>query len=127
MLNLHDALTESPTLHQKLDRAGSIRLNPDFGEAGQLVGGADADIVVDDMLIDIKTTMFPKFERRYWEQLCSYCALASLQGMNIRRAVIYFSRFGVFETVSLPDADWPSIDRQLQTSFADLLIKAVHR
>lgn len=127
VLNLHGVLTESPTLHQKLSRAGSIRLNSDFDKAGQLVGGANADITVDDMRIDIKTTKFPKFERKYWKQLCGYCALASLQGMSIRCAAVYFSRFGVFETVSLPDTDWLSIGKQLQTTFVDLRFKAMHR
>lgn len=127
VLNLHGALTESSTLHQELGRANSISLNPDFDKTGQLVGGADADIIADDMLIDIKTTKFPKFERKYWEQLCGYCALASLQGMSIRRVAIYFSRFGVLEIVRLPDADWPSIGKQLQTAFVDLWVKAIQR
>jgi len=31
-------------------------LNPTFGDASLLVGGADADLVIDDAIIDIKTT-----------------------------------------------------------------------
>ena len=31
-------------------------LNPTFGEASSLVGGADADLVIDNAIIDIKTT-----------------------------------------------------------------------
>jgi len=31
-------------------------LNPTFGKASRLVGGADCDLVIDDAIIDIKTT-----------------------------------------------------------------------
>ena len=127
MLNLYGALAESPTLHRELGRVDSISLNPDFGEAGLLVGGADADIIADDMPIDIKTTKFPKFERKYWEQLCGYCALTSLQDINIKRVAIYFSRFGVLEAVNMPDADWPSIGRKLHDVFTDLMVKAIRQ
>ena len=33
-------------------------LNPTFGKASVLVGGADADIVIDNQIIDFKTTKF---------------------------------------------------------------------
>ena len=44
-------------------------LNPTFGKASVLVGGADADIILDDMLIDIKTTKFFKVQRQAYNQL----------------------------------------------------------
>lgn len=38
-----------------IDSKGCI-LNPAFGEAAALVGGADADLMIDNTLIDLKTT-----------------------------------------------------------------------
>ena len=43
-------------------------LNPIFG-ASSLVGGADADMLLDQCLIDIKTTKSLKFSREYLDQL----------------------------------------------------------
>ena len=43
-------------------------LNPTFGDASNLVGGADADIILDDMLIDIKTTKAISFTQEHYNQ-----------------------------------------------------------
>jgi hypothetical protein len=40
-------------------------LNPDFGFASKLVGGADADIVLDSTLIDIKTVKAATLKPEY--------------------------------------------------------------
>lgn len=52
-----------------------IRLNPTFGNASLLVGGADADIIIDDILIDIKVTKQLKITRNYYNQIISYYLL----------------------------------------------------
>lgn len=44
-------------------------LNPTFGYGSQLVGGADADLIVDDMLVDLKTTKFLSFTQEHYNQL----------------------------------------------------------
>lgn len=44
-------------------------LNPTFGEASALVGGADADFVIDHTLVDIKTTKYPELKREIPHQL----------------------------------------------------------
>jgi hypothetical protein len=43
-------------------------LNPTFGAGSQLVGGADADIIIDDTLIDIKVTKNLSVERDHLNQ-----------------------------------------------------------
>jgi len=53
----------------------SCYLNPTFGMASELVNGADADVIIDDALIDIKTTIKANFERSYFEQLIGYFLL----------------------------------------------------
>ena len=81
-------------------------LNPTFGKASLLVGGADADIYLDDTLIDIKTTKYLEFNREQYNQLVGYYILAKISGHvgalkspSVRRVGIYFSRYGVLHTV----------------------------
>lgn len=75
-------------------------LNPTFGEASRLVGGADADVVIDDTLIEIKTTKKWELKRDYFNQLIGYCCLYCIGGIDglpknrkIKRFGIYFSRY----------------------------------
>jgi|GEM_PF-264206 len=76
-------------------------LNPTFGEASNLVGGADCDIVLDDKLIDIKTTKKIEMQSRYFDQLIGYYTLYKIGGIDgappehdIKSLGIYFSRYG---------------------------------
>ncbi len=85
-------------------------LNPAFGEASGLVGGADADLLIDDVLIDIKTTMYFKLERAYFNQLIGYFILHEIAGIGdlepkpkISKVAIYFSRYAHLETFKLSD------------------------
>ena len=86
-------------------------LNPQFGQASQLVGGADADLVLDDSIIDIKTTKTCGFSRKMLNQLIGYYTLGriggigecSLDGREIRRIGVYFSRFGKMLLVDTSD------------------------
>lgn len=85
-------------------------LNPTFGLASRLVGGADADLVIDDAIIDIKTTKSLKLQRKYFHQLVGYYLLFRLSGLNdapiepeIKRLGIYFSRHGKLVTFPAKD------------------------
>lgn len=75
-------------------------LNPTFGEASKLVGGADADLVIGDTLIDIKTTKNPKQQfLDAWLQIVGYYILNMINNneCNIKNIGIYFSRHGVLK------------------------------
>lgn len=106
-------------------------LNPTFGIASKIVGGADADLIIDDMLIEIKTTINPKFERDYFNQLIGYLVLKRICEMNIlvespdsekpknilpneeaydfssssdhkiNKIGVYFSRYGMLQTIDV--------------------------
>lgn len=85
-------------------------INPVFGEGSVLVGGADADLILDGMLIDIKVTKDLKLKRDYLNQLIGYYILALIGGINeghkgtlIRKVGIYFARHGVIWSVSLSE------------------------
>jgi len=80
-------------------------LNPTFGEASRLVGGADADLLIDDALIEIKTTKTLKLDRNYLNQLIGYYVLFKIDGIDdtpfepkIERLGIYYSRYGELYT-----------------------------
>ena len=85
-------------------------LNPTFGEGSKLVGGADADIIVDDLLIDLKTTKTPTFERDYFNQLIGYYTISQIGGIGpnvdlkpIKKIGIYFSRYATLWACSLEE------------------------
>ena len=85
-------------------------LNPTFGEGSKLVGGADADLVVDDMLIDVKTVKKLTFSRKYLDQLIGYYALYKIGGIDgmpiqneINKLGVYFSRYGYLYWYDLDD------------------------
>lgn len=85
-------------------------LNPTFGEASELVGGADADLVIDNMLIDIKTTMQLEFKRDHFNELIGYYTLYKIGGIpdapvepNIENLGIYYSRYGELYTFPVTD------------------------
>lgn len=85
-------------------------LNPTFGEASELVSGADADLLIDDVLIDIKTTKYLKFDRLMLHQLAGYYMLHKIGGIGdilgnyeINKLGIYFSRHGELFTFDVKD------------------------
>jgi len=85
-------------------------INPTFGIASQMVGGADADIVIDDNIIDIKTTKKLEFRLRDFQQVIGYYVLHQIGGLGrlqpkpeIKKVSIYFSRYAYLHTLDLED------------------------
>lgn len=85
-----------------------LLLNPLFG-AGARVGGADADLLIDGTLIDVKTSLHLKARSEYLQQLSGYLALARLGGVHgagaepIERLGVYFARHGLLHVWTLED------------------------
>jgi hypothetical protein len=90
-------------------------LNPSFGTGSRLVGGADGDVVLDGLLIDLKTTKDVKVELEYLRQVVCYAILANKHGINgepttrgsITEVGIYFSRAGRLFRVRLNEVIAP--------------------
>jgi hypothetical protein len=83
-------------------------LNPTFGEGSRLVGGADADLVIDDTIIDVKTTKKPELQRKHFDQLMGYYVLHEITGVGelrpkpkITRVAVYFSRYAYLYVLDL--------------------------
>lgn len=91
-------------------------LNPIFNDASLLVGGADADMIIDDILIDIKTVKNLKFQKDHYHQLIGYYILSKIgevDGMkdDIKNIGVYFSRYGVLHTIPVSQfEDNPKFD-----------------
>jgi hypothetical protein len=127
MRNLIDGVPKSLYIGKE-----SCFLNPTFGLASILVGGADADLCIDNTLIDIKTTKNPKFTPQFFNQLMGYVILHELGqlysnntkkidpngideavygkdtdkaflNIKIEKIGIYFSRFNHLFTIDLKD------------------------
>lgn len=87
-------------------------LNPTFGKASRLVRGADADFVIDDTLIDIKTTKYYQVAAAQLHQLIGYRMLlaaceeggsTALGAPTITHGAIYFSRHAKLERFRYAD------------------------
>ncbi len=86
---------------EALDCAFPPLLNPTFGIASALVGGADADFCAANTLFEIKTVREAKITPFMHFQLLGYCALHELASIGeeeprreLEEVAIYFSRFG---------------------------------
>lgn len=77
-------------------------LNPTFAGSGD-VGGADADLIVNGCLIDIKTSISPKIEPKYLHQLAGYLLLDYDDKFHIESVAIYMARQGLLLTWSVPE------------------------
>jgi len=77
-----------------------IILNPTWGKDSLLVGGADGDLIIGDLLVDIKTIKDFTLVRKTFNQLMGYYTLSMLNqarepsALEVLRLGIYFSRFG---------------------------------
>jgi hypothetical protein len=84
----------------KFAASKTMLLNPSFGEASRLVGGADADLIADCTLVDFKTTTKEEIEGKSLDQLLGYFLLARRENLTnpsfpaLNRVGLYFSRHG---------------------------------
>jgi hypothetical protein len=103
-------------------------LNPSFYYSSRIVGGADADLIIDNTLLDIKTTKHFTFTRQYFNQLLGYLALIVIErqffnhpdfkkkrpedldphynwviNCKIERIGVYYSRFGHLQSINISD------------------------
>lgn len=98
-------------------------LNPTFGAGSRLVGGADADLIVDDTLIDVKVTKELKLTRPYLNQILGYYLLYLIGGVDrhkdveIKNIGIYFARHNVLWKVKIEELG----DKKLFKMAADFL------
>ena len=89
-------------------------LNPTFGAASELVGGADGDLFIDGMLVDIKVNKHLELGRDVFNQIFGYFCLACIGGVDgcrgkVTCVAVYFARYGVLHR--LPIKSFVEADR----------------
>lgn len=101
-------------------------LNPTFGTASQLVCGADCDLIMDDTLIDIKTTIRSRFERMHLNQVIGYYLLSRIgeisnapEGHTIHTVGLYSARYGHLFQFSIEELIESSMLEELTTWFSN--------
>lgn len=93
-----------------LTPSAEIHLNPVFGNASHIVGGADADLIAGDLLVDVKTSKQDRIQAEDLDQLFGYLLLARQAHREsrgfplVRRLGLYYSRFA--HTVILDATSW---------------------
>jgi hypothetical protein len=97
-------------------KSPTILLNPTFNEGSSLVGGADADLVIGNQIVDIKTIKEIGVTSDMFNQIIGYYTLAYIGGIgsnkldvsNITEVGFYFSRYGIKHMYSVSDVINPS-------------------
>ena len=77
-----------------------IIYNPNFGKYSLSIGGADADIIINDTLIDFKTSRYLNYNNgciNNLKQIVGYYLLNYLnKGVLINTLSLYYARYGIF-------------------------------
>lgn len=82
--------------------------NPEFGLASLLVGGADADLIMDDTLIEIKTESSFGYRAAHVRQLIAYYLLSRLTpsfDADINKLAVFNPRYGRFNYLEIADIE----------------------
>ncbi|HHY28629.1 MAG TPA: hypothetical protein GX523_18175 [Desulfitobacterium dehalogenans] len=95
-------------------------LNPEFGHYSRFLSGADADFIVDDLLVDIKTGDKLRYVGDDFTQLFAYAAMARAIGLKVNKVAIYFARFGYFALINVED---PILGDGFLTRFLDIIMR----
>ena len=110
-LDIEDIEKQFPLIDSELFKSQNrCLLNPTFGKGSQLVGGADADLIIDDKLIDVKTTKKLELPLSYFCQIIGYLLLHRIGGTSscsgefeIEQLGIYYSRYGYLFSFNVKD------------------------
>ncbi|MFC6723382.1 hypothetical protein ACFQE1_03025 [Halobium palmae] len=104
-------------LEQDWTEGGTVFEKPSFGNHRHILRG-EGDFIVDNLLLDIKTTQDPSFTKAFWRQLLVYYTLADIQRIlhdldgraygkepfdgrypEVNQVGIYYARYGELRTV----------------------------
>jgi hypothetical protein len=124
IVDLHNLLS---VVDPKVFKARKVcLLNPTFGDASRLVKGADCDLIIDDMLIELKTTKKPEFQTPYFYEIMGYVTLSQLRGLDslqqkpeLHTGAVYFARHGYLFSFDLAQASGGHISETFLQWFKD--------
>ena len=128
--DVQDLLALQGPVDEALLRARErVVLNPHFGRASRLVGGADADFVLDGTLIDLKTVSRGVIGVEVRRQLLGYLLLWELDGrrlngdtpVTLNAVGVYLARHRTLISWPLEDLIGPGSLPALAAEFAQLV------
>jgi hypothetical protein len=103
LLQLHNSINNK-VLHIT-SRCG---LNPSFGEGSDIMGGTAGDLIINDTIVDIKTTMKLELDLEKFYQVLIYYILSTIGGLYgdkkctpLNSIGIYFSRHGILWSINV--------------------------
>jgi len=120
-----DDIRELLELHELWSRCfvlpkGKLLLNPSF-DSSPLLGGADADLIVNQTIIDWKVVNDPRRDlRTSLAQLLGYSLLSNLDGKPLETCTLYFARHGIQFSLPISEILKLNIDEALSV-FIELL------
>ncbi|PGK52496.1 hypothetical protein CN918_32445 [Priestia megaterium] len=97
------SIQDAPRL---LQTKKSFLLNPTFGDYSRKVGGADADYIIGNMLVDIKTTKSDILQPQHIHQLLGYYLLSQYDTTfpcKIKQIGIFFTRYNKLDYIEIED------------------------
>ena len=108
-------------------KPSTIYYNPMFGRCSKAVGGADADIIINDTLIDFKSSKYLNSIEEDYKQLMGYYLFSKVieHPAKINKLCLYFSRYGKFVEYEFTKKDYFYINkaRMSMEFFIDKLLK----
>lgn len=136
IINLTQTFEE--TFITKIVKPNSIVLfNPNFGKCSYMIGGADADIYIDGVLYDFKTSKRSGYRGKDIQQLISYYIFSKINIYNedltssfvpfqqkpyhINRIAIYLARFGEINYI-----DIESINKNNVNNCSNIIMKLLN-
>lgn len=85
-------------------------LNPTFGDASRAIAGADADIIIDDLLLDIKVRKDAAIAAEDFHQLIGYYLLYEIGGIDSIYYIPHITRVGLYSARYRLLSAWPVKD-----------------
>lgn len=115
---------------KKFDFRKHCVLNPNFGKATRLIGGADADLIIDNKLIDIKNIKKLSITREMLNQIIGYYFLGRIgkvKGISrwscINEVGFFFPRYDILYTIPIDEF----IIARKRDTFAKWFLKKVKK
>jgi len=123
--DIDDLMTLAELLHHQdwLVASRVCRLNCTFGKASLAIGGADCDLIVDGLLVDIKTTVEGRMRPADLRQILAYWALSTMDPdcPAIDTVGVYGARHGVLTSIPLAELASPAALQAFLTGFGELM------
>lgn len=101
-----------------------IYMNPTFGDYSKIVGGADADYIMGNMLVDIKTSHYGNINQEYINQLLGYYFLSKFDETfpcDIQQIGIFYPRYNKLAFCQISDIEQMIDLKQFASYFKSII------